>query len=279
MRVFLLSLLFLYFISCPVLYGQKETSRGILVLAHGAHGHEGIPLWNQQVMEVVEPLHKSYKIEVAFGMAEVETIQQAVARLEERGVREIVAVPLFISSHSPIITATRRILGLDPNFPSRGIETSAFFSMTGALDTSPLVAEIVLDRARELSKEPSREVVVLVGHGPNEPEYNELWLRDMRDIADYVKKEGGFKDALVTTVRDDAPEEVRREATRVLREMVEKASRDSQVLIIPYLLASGGIEKGIEERLEGLKFRFGRPLLPHPNITRWIEESAAPYLR
>ncbi|MFQ5957423.1 MAG: sirohydrochlorin chelatase [Candidatus Brocadiales bacterium] len=252
-----------------------QGEKGILVLAHGSK----IALWNEQVRDAVRPLEERYNIDIAFGMASQKSIQEAVTRLEERDARLIVAVPLFISSHSPIIYNTKHLLGLDPILPQRYIKGDVDFVMTGALDTSPLVSEIILDRARELSEEPSGEVVVLVGHGPNEPEFNRLWLRDMKQVGSFVKETGGFKDVLVATVRDDAPREVQEEATRALREMVEEAGLDSRVLVLPYVLASGGIEEGIKERLEGLDIRFGRPLLPHPNITRWIEGQAARYLR
>ena len=252
-----------------------QAEKGILVLAHGGTK----PLWNESVRDVVRPLEGRYNVDVAFGMADRASIQDAVTRLEKRGVRFIIVVPLFISSHSPIIPDTRRLLGLDPASPERYIKGDVDFVMTGALDASPLVSEIVLERAREMSEEPSGEVVVLVGHGPNEPELNELWLRNMGQIGGRVKDAGGFKDVLVTTVRDDAPREIQEEATRNLREMVECSGTDSRVLVIPYVLASGGIEEGIRDRLVGLEFRFGRPLLPHPNITRWIEQQSARYLR
>ncbi|MFQ5862956.1 MAG: sirohydrochlorin chelatase [Candidatus Brocadiales bacterium] len=261
------------FVMGALLAHAAQGEKGILVLAHGSR----IALWNEQVREAVRPLEERYNVDIAFGMADQKTIQEAVTRLEERGVRLIIAVPLFISSHSPIIYNTKHLLGLDPILPQRYLKGDVNFVMTGALDTSPLVSEIVLDRARELSEEPSGEVVVLVGHGPNEPEFNRLWLRDMGQIGHFVKEAGGFKDVLVATVRDDAPREIREEATRALREMVEKAGLDSRVLVVPYVLASGGIEEGIKERLKGLEFQFGRPLLPHPNITKWIEGQVARY--
>ncbi len=264
-------LLFLILSPAHAARGEK----GILVLAHGSR----VAVWNERVREAVRPLEEKYNIDIAFGMADQKTIQEAVTRLEGRGARLIIAVPLFISSHSPIIYDTKHLLGLDPLLPMRYIEGNVDFVMTDALDTSPLVSEIVLDRARELSEEPSEEVVVLVGHGPNEPEFNRLWLRDMRQIGHFVKETGGFKDVLVATVRDDAPREIREEATRALREMVEKASSDARVLVLPYVLASGGIEEGIRERLKGLDFKFGRPLLPHPNITKWIEAQVVRYMR
>ncbi len=249
--------------------------KGILVLAHGGVKE----IWNESVRDAVRPLEGRYNVDIAFGMADRASIQDAVTRLEKRGVRFIVAVPLFISSHSPILPNTRRLLGLDPVSPERHIKGDVDFTMDGALDASPLVSEIVLERARELSDEPPGEVVVLVGHGPNEPELNELWLRDMGQIGGRVGDAGGFKDVLVTTVRNDAPREIQEEATRNLREMVERSGTDSRVLVIPYVMASGGIEEGIRDRLDGLEFRFGRPLLPHSNITMWIEQQSSRYLR
>ncbi|MEE9514575.1 MAG: CbiX/SirB N-terminal domain-containing protein [Candidatus Brocadiales bacterium] len=252
-----------------------QDEKGILVLAHGSK----MALWNEQVRDAVRPLEGRYNVDIAFGMADPKTIQEAVNRLEKRGARSIVVVPLFVSSHSPIIYNTRRLLGLDPDNPQRQIEGNTDFVMTGALDDSPLVSEIVLERARELSEEPSAEVVVLVGYGPNEPELNVLWLANMQQIAGFVKEAGGFKDVMVQTVRDDAPREVWEAARRELRGKVKTAGADSRVLVIPFVLASGGIEEGIEGRLEGLRFEFGRPFLPHPSITKWIERQAAPHLR
>jgi predicted phosphoribosyltransferase len=49
--------------------------------------------------------------EVAFGMATKSTMQAAINRLEAREVTEIVAVPLFISSHSSLIDSIAYLLG------------------------------------------------------------------------------------------------------------------------------------------------------------------------
>ena len=56
--------------------------------------------------------------EVAFGMASRPAIQTAVDRLVERGASSIVAVPLFVSSHSSVITSTEYLLGLRSEAPS-----------------------------------------------------------------------------------------------------------------------------------------------------------------
>ncbi len=91
---------------------SRASEVGVLVLAHGAK-----PKWNQTVMEAVEPLRERYRVEVAFGMADPVKIEKALRRLEEKGVEKVVVVPLFISSHSPIIKQLRYILGYSEEFP------------------------------------------------------------------------------------------------------------------------------------------------------------------
>src|SRR5262245_21431014 len=90
------------FAMAPVSAGQT----GILLLAHG-----GSAEWNAQVTTLAAQVDVTKPTEVAFGMAARATIQAAVDRLRERGVTEIVAVPLFVSSWSSVITSSEYLLG------------------------------------------------------------------------------------------------------------------------------------------------------------------------
>ncbi len=268
---------------------------GILVLAHGGpstqliknkeNKYDKLPLWNKMVIDAVKPLEKKFNIEIAFGMADLETIQAATDRLEEKGAKKIVAVPLFISLYSPIIENTAFILGLRKRTKTSqkeltSIKSNVEFVMTSAIDSHPLIAEILLDRASELSKNTNDETVIIVGHGPNDPGQNEKWLKEMMVLASFVKEKGNFKDVKVTTLRDDAPKEIREKATMILRETVRMASLKGSVIVIPHLIARGGIESGIPERLKGLDYIYnGKTLLPHENITKWIDSSITHILK
>ncbi|MFQ5749165.1 MAG: hypothetical protein ACE5H3_06890, partial [Planctomycetota bacterium] len=90
-----------------------QASFGVLVMAHG-----GSQEWNQGILHSLEPLEKKYLVEVAFGMARADTIQEAVGRLEARGVRKIGLVRLFVSGAS-WYERTEKILGLRPGAPAR----------------------------------------------------------------------------------------------------------------------------------------------------------------
>ena len=81
-------------------------AQGILLLAHGGRAD-----WNRKVLAVADQVESSIPVEVAFGMANKRTIRDALDRLAERDVDSVVAVSLFVSSHSSVMRATEYLLG------------------------------------------------------------------------------------------------------------------------------------------------------------------------
>lgn len=276
----------------------SKHTKGILLLAHG-----GKQFWNDEVKKLAAVVDKQIPVEVAFGMASKRSIQSAIERLEARGVKDIYAVPLFISSNSSVITSTEYLLALraeapkdlamfarmshghgggeqtshgnghgsdfDPTTP---ISNKAKIRMLPALNAHPLVADILYSRATALSSAPEIEVVVIVAHGPVSDETNKLWLADMGKLAGQVEKRSKFKRIEYLTVRDDAPAPVRDAATAELRAIVSRATTDgSNVLVVPLLLSYGGIEEGIKKRLEGLSYSMSsQALLPDERLIEWV---------
>ena len=155
-------------------------AQGILLLTHGGRDD-----WNRKVLEVASQVDATRPVEVAFGMANKRAIQDAVDRLAEVGVTRIVAVPLFISSHSSLFRATEYLLGSRDDAPPQlaafarmsarkaagrtsdgpgfdwttPVETAVPISMTPALDGHEIVAEILISRAEDVSRTPEQEVV------------------------------------------------------------------------------------------------------------------------
>lgn len=264
-----------------LLPGVADAGRGLLLLAHGAHSHGAGGMaspWNRNVEALAAELDAGLPTEVAFGMADPATIQAAIDRLEKRGVKEIAAVPLFVSSHSPIIGNFRYILGLRDRLAEttslkrlERVRTRSRVLFTAAMDDHPLIGELLLDRARMLTQNPRATHVVLIGHGPNDPEENRQWLLNLEAHAALLREVGGFRSTSVLTHRNDAPPAVKSRARAAFREAVAEANRAGEVVVLPVLLSAGGIEREVEADLEGLSFRFGAPLMPHPNIRRWVE--------
>lgn len=217
--------------------------------------------------------------EVAFGMGmtrqEARGFQEAVNRLEQQGVSQILVVPLLVSSHSTVFRQFEYLFGQrpQPEWSQAGppVHVHVPVVMGRGLDDSPLVADILLERARALSRSPSTETVVLVAHGPVDDEDQERWLATMKRVAARIQQAARFRDVISLTMRDDAPEPVKGRAAQELRALVQAASRQGRVLVIPVLMARGGVEHKIPKLLHGLRYAYdGQTLLPHAKIAQWI---------
>ncbi|QHN03204.1 hypothetical protein FTO74_07335 [Granulicella sp. WH15] len=283
---------------------HKPTREGVLLLAHGGSAQE----WNEEVRHVADQVDLTTPTEIAFGMATRSTMQSAINRLVARGVTDIVAVPLFVSSHSSVIDSTAYLLGLRKQEPEdlkmfasmdhgngmvmdheamqhdtavsseaeKPIVSPVPIHMASALDHHPIVAEILRDRAASISSNPAHEVVILVAHGPVPDDENKLWLSDMGVLAKELGEQTHYAAIQSLTLRDDADKPVRDAATQQLREKVEQANKSGNTaLIVPLLLSYGGIEEGLRKRLSGLTYKMPtQALLPDTRIVNWVKETA-----
>jgi len=293
------------------LIGQSTTSRnaesstpriGVLLLAHGGR----LQSWNEEVRHVADQVDLKIPTEVALGMATRSSIQAGIDRLIARGVTQIVAVSLFVSSHSSVIDSTAYLLGLRSDAPEdlkifasmdhrsgmnhtatnhdssqdapnlQPIHLAVSVRMAPALDHHRIVADILGDRAASISQNPSGEVVILVAHGPVPDDENALWLKDMKLLADRIQSKKKYSAVEYLTLRDDADKPVRDAATEELRLRVEKINASGKTaLIVPQLLSFGGIEDGLRERLKGLTYRMpSQGILPDKRIVDWVLSSA-----
>lgn len=273
---------------------------GILLLAHG-----GSAEWNGRVTELAAKVNATCPTEVAFGMATRASIQSAIDKLVARGVSEVIAVPLFVSSWSSVITSTEYLLGLRAEAPAAlanyakmnhapaatpgaavaGHEGHAVATdgttpvtspvpvrMTPALNDHPIVADILASRARAISHDSTKETLIIVAHGPNEEEDNGRWLADMGALATRMKQTETFASLEYLTLRDDAPKPVRDAATARLRDIVQRElAAGRRVLIVPLLISFGGIERGLHERLDGLAYTMAEAaLMPDDRLATWV---------
>ncbi len=260
---------------------------GILLLAHGS-----VNAWDQDVLAVARRVDERVPVETAFGMADAQRLQTGVDRLEKRGVSRIVAVPLFVSSDSEVLDQTRYLLGLraEPSEVFVGamramgmavslkkVASRVPVAMTPALDDHPLVVEILRQHARALSARPAKDTLIIVGHGPYDDAANARWLAMLGAMARRIRKSEGFRAAYGATLRDDNPAPVKDRAIARLRALVARANAGGgRAVVVPDLIARGGIESHVTKALRGLDYAWdGRTILPHPNVARWVEESAA----
>lgn len=269
----------------------SESDFGVVVMAHG-----GSPQWNSGVLEAVAPLQDRVPLEVAFGMADAVSIQDAVAALEARGVERIGVVRLFVSGES-WYERTGQILGLREGAPPRPatkeqdaghdshggdgghsmefwrVESDAQFALSrdGLID-APQMSNVIIERVQALSTDPADEDVLILAHGPDDDAENERWLEQLRMHADRVRAAIPVHDILVATLREDWPEK-RAVARARIREFVRDAAQEGRTaIVVPFRVHGFG---PYAEVLEGLDYvSDGTGLVPHSGVTEWIRTQA-----
>ena len=264
-------------------WAQEVPSFGTIIIAHGAD-----EAWNAPVLEIASQVHTDGPVEVSFLMGEeapAYRFQDAASRLVEQGADRIVVVPLLASSFSGHYNQLRYLTrGLDEldenlmrfleNMEVERLSVEVPVLLTAALDASPEITTILAERALSLAQAPSEQALFVIGHGPNGAEDYAAWMRNLRPIADSVATLTGFRDVKIGLVRDDAPEPVRAEAVRGIREVIElqHALTGHEVVVVPLLISKGYVStQRFPADLDGLTIAYdGEGLLPHPEVAIWI---------
>lgn len=268
----------------PVSFGAPVAAQtGLLVVAHGAS-----PGWNDGVRQVVAQVQWEGPVATAFLMgaqAETNGWAQGVTALVREGAREIVVVPLMVSSHGGHYRQIRFYAGEIDTWPaelgqhSHGTIAPSPVPMrvTSALDGAPELGDALLERWRSLTARDRAGSLMLVAHGPSTDAESELWIRDLESAAAGIRAEGGIP-VKIGLLRDDAPAPVRAAAIAdIHRTALELAaqSKDS-VTVLSVLISSGRLDAvTIPKDLSGLPVRYAATALsPLPVLARWIERVA-----
>lgn len=285
--------------------GPAPAPYGILLLAHG-----GDAAWNEEVAQLRGRVNAKVPTEAALGMADPQSLQAAVDRLEKRGVSRIVAVPLFVQSRSEVLDQTRYALGLSDKpseilraglarmagahaphgehggaaaahhghsmaFSLVRVKAREPIAMSRALDDDELVGRILNERAKALSRGDA-ERLVLVAHGPVDDAAVPVWRDSMMSLCAMAAKGTKILDCASALLRDDAAPDVRAAAVEDFREKVARAGTGSRAIVLPVLIARGGIEKKVVKDLTGLDYAWdGKTLMPHAGFDAWVLERAA----
>lgn len=256
--------------------------------------HGGSKQWNESVLAAVAPLRDRYKLDVAFGMADAASLQTSVSKLEAQGARHIAVVRLFISGES-WYERTRQILGVAPGAPARlptagdahaahehgghsmelwRIDTRSTFvlSREGLADAQEMNA-VLTERARRLSRDPAAEDVLILAHGPGDDAENQRWIEKISARSAGIRDALPFRRVEVHTLREDWPER-RQAAEQRVRDFVRRASSENgRAIVIPFRVQGFGPYPRVLKDLDYVSDGVG--LLPHPEVTKWIERQIA----
>lgn len=260
-----------WYISPPEVKGEQ----GVLILTHGFR-EQGDQLFRQQV----QPIGNIFPTALGIGMAMMMSshIQVALDDLAAAGAKEIVVIPITSSATNELYRQWLYVFGKQEKAEFASIprvKTDARIRFVEPPGDNPLVGEILLDRANELSTNPKNEVVIIVGHGPSSTEDNQRELKVLAGLAKAVQEDGGFAAVYGMTLQDDAPPEIRAANVARLRKTVEDAARSGrQVLVITNLISARSIQAKIRSDLKDLDYKFNSAgIAQHPSFMKWMSEA------
>lgn len=248
---------------------------GILVISHGSRSSR----WVEGVDEAVSAVRLPDGIPVVSSFLELvegRLIEDGIRALESRGVTDILAIPLFISSgstHLDEIAYALRVIP-EPALPTKlvPLPIQAKVTFNSPIDNDPAIAQIMYDKIKELSTDPGKETVLLLGHGTAERGFHRKWRHTLRGLADRMKELGHFAAADYAMLLPD-------QLSCRLRSLQKRRPGDSVIVAVLFLSEGYFTKTLIPSRLDGVDCRYnGRTLLPDPQISRWIERQVELYL-
>jgi len=225
------------------------------------------------------PMAKKTPVAIAFGMSMMSSshLQSAVDDLRASGVRRIILVDEGTTTRYNSLTRHwQYIFGMYPEssymdvpkIQARGVE----FVWAGHFNDSPLITDMLYDSARSISTNPANEVLIIVGHGPEEPADNGPDLKILQAHVNRLKARKQFADVRIINLQDDAIIPVRESNVRKLRGWIQQATKSGRkVLVVPIAAASFGVQQHIKTDLRGLQYTFAeKGLVENPKFMQWV---------
>jgi sirohydrochlorin ferrochelatase len=249
---------------------------GVLVISHGSRNAEWVHLVDQAVAAVEVdpdmPIYSSF-LEIIEGRL----IQNGIYSLEQQGVTDILVVPLFVSSGSTHIDEISYALGVIPEpilaTDMVPLHIQARIHWGTPIDDEEEIAQILYGKIKPLSEQPSREIVLIIGHGSVEKGFHLRWRKGLETLASRLKGIGGFDEVDVAML---LPDQVKRKMKKWAR-----LKPDHTVIAAPLFLSEGYFtNQVIPLRMREFSYKYnGKTILPHPLISRWMEKQIRHMMR
>ncbi|MNO53846.1 sirohydrochlorin cobaltochelatase [compost metagenome] len=240
---------------------------GVLVISHGSPDPNWVRLVDDATRIAAADLPDGLPIAASFlEVVEGRYIQDGIDDLEEQGVTDMIVIPLFVSSGSTHVDEIAYAFGVK-NTPDKETDLKPFrlhshVFFGDPIDDDPVIAEMIWDKVRDLSRQPEREVVLLVGHGSIHDGFRQRWERGISSLSGRVGRLSGLKASDYALLNPDS----------VRQKVMFWREQGYDVIIAPLFLSTGYFtKKAIPARLEGLIYQYsGEALLPHPLLSRWM---------
>jgi len=246
---------------------------GILALAHG-YTDEG----NQQWLEKFGAISRKYPTGYGLGMAmmSADHIQGAIDGLEAAGAKKILVLRTETGDTNSLNYQWQYIFGRRDEAAYLTIPrvTSNAEIIWGPSPTAhPIMGEIMLEYALQLSTDPANEMVIIMGHGAMTPKENEMDLAIMAKHARAIQTGGGFKDVKYWNVQDDLPADKRAANVAKVRGWIKEAQEHGmEVIVVTNALTQSGLTGRLKNDVDGTGAKFSdRGLMQNPRFSDWIK--------
>jgi hypothetical protein len=260
-----------WYVSDPKVKG----STAVLVLSHGVGENS-----DRLIRDAYLPMARTTPVAIGFGMSMMSSshLQSAVDDLRARGARRIILVDEGTTTRYNSLTRHwQYIFGLHPEssymdvpkIKAPGVE----FIWAGHFNDHPLITEMLYDSARSISIKPANEVLIIVGHGPEDQSDNGADLQILQAHVNRLKAQKQFADVRIINLQDDAIVPVRESNVRKLRGWIRQANTSGRkVLVVPIAAASFGVQQHIKTDLRGLQYTFAeKGLVENPRFMQWVD--------
>lgn len=271
---------------------------GLLLLASEAGA-----VWRKELAALTGQL-KGVAVESVGGAGDPVALQKAVDKLERQRAGKIVVVSLEPLSESPMMEQARFLLGIREHAaedrpdrdaerldggrksalvldPARAkwlkrVRSRTPIVLAPTLDQSPALAAILADRARKLSRDPSRETVLLVGQGPRSDKALKAWQASAQAVAEQVRAKGGFARGAAVHVRDGVRAGQRDRDRESLKARLSELVTQGGVVAVPLAPDGRRLERMLRQGAGSLAFRWdGQGVLGDARLLEWIKSASA----
>jgi len=272
---------------------------GLLIIAHGSPSKQ----WNQPVLDLENDVKSLLTEKQVAGFDEVRvalmeftepSIATVVKEMEAKGITKIYALPLFIAPSGHSVYDVPTILGLYYNKKmgdaikgegTKIVDTKVKITVGPSLHYGDVIKEILLERVKELSKDPKNEALVILAHGDNA--FIPCWNSLTDEVGNYILAKTGIE------CFDKAFVEVGQSfAINGVSSILNVASKKDKVIVVGMYLSLGAkmITQGAgmvmmgrtvssKQMLGGKNIVYSdKGLLPSKRITEWIVDRGIDWL-
>lgn len=250
---------------------------GVLALGHG-FGPDGNELFRSAYVSTAA----KHPTSLALGMAMMSSdfIQAAVDDLTAAGAETILVVPVTTLKSGKLHGQWSYIFGGQDDAPWLSVprvESDARIVFGPTPSDGPIISEILLDYAKQASREPENEAVALISHGATNAEANAHELTVLEQHANAIRSGSSFAAVQGFTLQDDAPSAIRSANVERMRAWIGSAAREGRrVIVLTTLPVRTNVHEKLRVDLAELDFEMNeKGITEHPLFSEWIESVIA----